>query len=164
MVGLRLSSFKLVSVFKAIDVGRSVHGCALKMHCEMDPCVGAALLDLHSEFAKLVFDEIPKCDVIPWSFMIARYSESERSKEAVELFCQMRQSLVLPNHFIFASVLQTCGTTADLDFRKQIHCNLLKVGLESNVCACIKYPHRCLFQMWKDGEFGGPICGVNKLK
>lgn len=144
MAGLRLNNFSLVSVFKAslgleaIDLGKSVHACALKMRYEMDPYVGAALLDLYTKFgdiedAKLVFEEIPKCDVIPWSFMIARYSQSERSREAVELYCQMRQSLVLPNHFTFASVLQACGSIADLVLGKQIHCNILKVGLESNV-------------------------------
>ncbi|KAH7835352.1 hypothetical protein Vadar_025381 [Vaccinium darrowii] len=144
MGGFWPNNFTLASVFKAslgleaINLGRSVHGCALKMRYELDPYVGAALLDLYTklgdmEDAKLVFEEIPKCDVIPWSFMIARYSQHQRSKEAVELFCRMRQSLVLPNHFTFASVLQACGTMADLDLGKQIHCNVLKVGLDSNV-------------------------------
>ncbi|XP_058194188.1 putative pentatricopeptide repeat-containing protein At5g13230, mitochondrial [Rhododendron vialii] len=144
MVGLRPNNFTLGSVFKAslgleaIDLGRSVHACVLKMRYEMDPYVGAALLDLYTKFgdledAKLVFEEIPKCDVIPWSFMIARYAQSERSKEAVELFFQMRRSLVLPNQFTFASVLQACGNTADLELGKQIHCNVLKVGFDSNV-------------------------------
>ncbi|KAG5520531.1 hypothetical protein RHGRI_033195 [Rhododendron griersonianum] len=153
--GLELNPFVFTSILKLLvsvesaelggsvhaclyKLGHGVHACALKMRYEMDPYVGAALLDLYTKFgdledAKLVFEEIPKCDVIPWSFMIARYSQSKRSKEAVELFCQMRQSLVLPNQFTFASVLQACGSTADLELGKQIHCNVLKVGFDSNV-------------------------------
>ncbi|KAL6969206.1 hypothetical protein U1Q18_028929, partial [Sarracenia purpurea var. burkii] len=144
MVGLVPNNFTLVSVFKAslgleaMDVGRSVHACALKMRVEMDPYVGAALLDLYTksediEDAQQVFEEIPKCDVIPWSFMISRYSQSDRSKEAVELFCRMRQTSVIPNQFTFASVLQACATMACSDLGMQLHCHVLKVGLDSNV-------------------------------
>ncbi|XP_057485691.1 putative pentatricopeptide repeat-containing protein At5g13230, mitochondrial [Actinidia eriantha] len=144
MVELKPNNFTLVSVFKAllgvgaIDVGRSIHACALKMRYEMDPYVGATLLDLYTksediEDARRVFEEIPKDDVIPWSFMIARCSQSDRSEEAVELFCRMWQTLVMPNQFTFASVLQACATMAGLDLGKQIHCHVLKVGLDSNV-------------------------------
>ncbi|KAL7161862.1 hypothetical protein ACSBR2_042355 [Camellia fascicularis] len=144
MVGLKPNNFTLVSLFKVclgledIDLGRSVHACALKTCYEMDPYVGASLLDLYTksrdiEDAQRVFEEIPKNDVIPWSFMIARYSQSDRSKEAVKLFCRMRQTLVIPNQFTFASVLQACATMECLDLGKQIHSHILKVGLDSNV-------------------------------
>ncbi|XP_059633465.1 putative pentatricopeptide repeat-containing protein At5g13230, mitochondrial [Cornus florida] len=144
MVGLKPNNFTFSSVIKAclgleaFDIGKSIHGCALKMRYEMDPYVSAALLDMYTkcgdiEDARRVFEEIPKNNVIHWSFMIARYSQSNRSKEAVELFCRMRQSLVIPNQFTFASVLQACATMEGLDLGKQIHCNILKIGLDSDV-------------------------------
>ncbi|KAK9276282.1 hypothetical protein L1049_005813 [Liquidambar formosana] len=144
MFGLKPNNFTFASVFKAclgleaVDVGKSVHGCALKTRYELDNYVGVALLDLYTESgyvddARRVFEEIPKKDVIPWSFMIARYAQSGRSEDAVELFCRMRKALVIPNQFTFASVLQACATMASLDLGKQIHSHVLKFGLGSDV-------------------------------
>ncbi|WJZ81780.1 hypothetical protein VitviT2T_001601 [Vitis vinifera] len=144
MVGFKPNNFTFASVFKAclgleaFDVGKSVHGCALKSRYELDLYVGVALLDLYTKSgdiddARRAFEEIPKKDVIPWSFMIARYAQSDQSKEAVEMFFQMRQALVLPNQFTFASVLQACATMEGLNLGNQIHCHVIKIGLHSDV-------------------------------
>ncbi|KAL3522785.1 hypothetical protein ACH5RR_015619 [Cinchona calisaya] len=144
MAGLKPNNFTFVSIIKAclgleaIDMGKCVHGCVLKAHYEVDPYVGISLLDLYTETgdvddARQVFEEIPKDDVIPWSFMIARYSQSNRCDEALELFCRMRESLVVPNQFTFASVLQACATQQAFDIGRQIHCHVMKVGLVADV-------------------------------
>ncbi|KAL7142993.1 hypothetical protein ABFS83_08G161400 [Erythranthe nasuta] len=125
---------------KAVRVGKSVHACVLKTCYEMDPYVGVSLLDLYTrsgdiDDARKVFEEIPKDDVVPWSFMIARYSQNDRCEEALDLFSQMRMALVSPNQFTLASVLQACATTGNLELGRQIHCHMLKVGLDRNVFA-----------------------------
>ncbi|GJZ07796.1 putative pentatricopeptide repeat-containing protein [Tanacetum coccineum] len=141
MVGFNPNNFTLASIFKAclgleaVEVGKSVHACALKTCYEIDPYVSVSLLDLYTksgdiEDARLVFEEIPKKDVIPWSFMIARYSQSDRCEEAVRLFCRMRREPAVPNQFTFASVLQACATIENLILGKQIHCHAKKVGLD----------------------------------
>ncbi|CAK9144378.1 unnamed protein product [Ilex paraguariensis] len=144
ILGLKPNNFTFTGVFKAclgleaVDVGKSIHGSVLKSRYELDPYVGVALLDLYTksgeiEDARLVFEEIPKSDVIIWSFMIARYSQIDRCKEALELFGQMRHALVIPNQFTFASVLQACATMEVLDLGRQVHCHVLKVSLDSDV-------------------------------
>ncbi|KAK6139134.1 hypothetical protein DH2020_027123 [Rehmannia glutinosa] len=146
MEGLLPNNFTFASVIKAclgleaVGMGKSVHGCVLKTCYEMDPYVGVSLLDLYTrsgdiDGARQVFEEIPKDDVVPWSFMIARYSQSGRCKEALDLFLQMRKALVSPNQFTLASVLQACATTGNLELGMQIHCHMLKVGLDLNVFA-----------------------------
>ncbi|KAI3467793.1 hypothetical protein Pfo_024456 [Paulownia fortunei] len=144
--GLLPNNFTFASVIKAclglkaVGVGKSVHGCVLKTCYEMDPYVGVSLLDLYTrsgdiDDARQVFEEIPKDDVVPWSFMIARYSQSDRCEEAVDLFLQMRKALVSPNQFTLASALQACATMGSLELGTQIHCHMLKVGLDLNVFA-----------------------------
>ncbi|KAJ0038849.1 hypothetical protein Pint_23799 [Pistacia integerrima] len=144
IVGLKPNNFTFVSVLKAclgleaFGVAKSVHGCALKTRYEMGLYVGTALLDLYVESgdlgsARRLFEEMPKKDVIPWSFMIARYAQSDQSMNAVELFHRMRRSFVLPNQFTFTSVLQACATMEGVDLGKQIHCLVVKVGLNFNV-------------------------------
>ncbi|KAJ8773677.1 hypothetical protein K2173_005923 [Erythroxylum novogranatense] len=144
MVGFKPNNFTLVSVLKAcigladFDTGKGVHGCALKTCYEREHYVGVALLDLYDKSGNVadyirVFGEIPKDDVVSWSFMIARHAQSSQSTEALELFCQMREALVSPNQYTFASVLQACASLEALDFGKQIHCHVLKAGLNTNI-------------------------------
>ncbi|CAH1414829.1 unnamed protein product [Lactuca virosa] len=144
ILGFNPNNFTLASMFKAclgleaIEAGKTIHGCAIKTCYEIDPYVSVSLLDLYTKSgdindAQLVFEEIPKKDVIPWSFMIARYSQSDRCEEAVRLFCRMRQGSAVPNQFTFASVLQACATMENSRLGKQIHSHVQKVGLDSNV-------------------------------
>ncbi|XP_027062543.1 putative pentatricopeptide repeat-containing protein At5g13230, mitochondrial [Coffea arabica] len=144
MAGFKPNNFTFVSVIKAslgldaMGMGKSVHGYVLKAGYQMDSYVGISLLDLYTatgdiDDSRQMFEEIPKDDVIPWSFMIARYSQSDRCDEALELFCRMRESLVVPNQFTFASVLQSCATKQAFDFGRQTHCHVIKVGLVSDV-------------------------------
>lgn len=144
ITGFRPNNFTFAGVFKAclgleaFNAGKSVHGCALKTRYEQDLYVGVALLELYTKSgdiddAQRAFEEIPKKDVIPWSFMIARYAQSGRSEDAVDLFCRMRQAFVVPNQFTFASLLQACATMEGLVLGKQIHSHVLKVGLCSDV-------------------------------
>ncbi|PIN00828.1 hypothetical protein CDL12_26668 [Handroanthus impetiginosus] len=146
MEGLLPNNFTFASVIKAclgleaVGVGKSVHACILKTCYEMDRYVGVSLLDLYTrsrdiDDARQVFEEIPKSDVVPWSFMIARYSQSNHCEEAVDLFLQMRKALVSPNQFTLASVLQACATMGGLELGTQIHSHMLKVGFDLNVFA-----------------------------
>ncbi|KAK4402587.1 putative pentatricopeptide repeat-containing protein, mitochondrial, partial [Sesamum angolense] len=70
-------------------------------------CLGLEAVGRDIEDARQVFEEIPKDNVVPWSFMIARYSQSDYCEEALDLFFQMRKAL--------------------------IHCHVLKVGLDLNI-------------------------------
>ncbi|XVF59515.1 hypothetical protein PTKIN_Ptkin07bG0282100 [Pterospermum kingtungense] len=144
LVGFKPNNFTFAGVFKAcigleaFDVAKGVHGCVLKTCYEHDIYVGVGLLELYTicgniEDAQQVFEEIPKEDVIPWSFMISRFAQSGRSEEAVNLFSQMRQAFVVPNQFTFASAIQACSSMGDLYLGKQMHCLVLKVGLDINV-------------------------------
>ncbi|KAL5827201.1 hypothetical protein ACOSQ3_019034 [Xanthoceras sorbifolium] len=144
IVGFKPNNFTFVSVLKAslgleaFNVAKSVHGCVLKTCYELDLYVGVALLDVYTKSgnindAQRIFEEMPKKDVIPWSFMIARYAQSDRSREAVGLFQSMRQAFVEPNQFTFSSVLQACATMEGLDLGKQIHGHVIKIGLGLDV-------------------------------
>ncbi|KAG6712404.1 hypothetical protein I3842_05G101200 [Carya illinoinensis] len=144
IIGFKPNNFTFAGVLKAclgletFNAGKSVHGLALKTRYEQDLYVGVALLELYTKSGAIddagrAFEEIPKKDVIPWSFMIARFAQSGRSTEALDLFSQMRQAFVVPNQFTFASVLQACATMEGLELGKQIHSHVLKVGLFSDV-------------------------------
>ncbi|PON78583.1 DYW domain containing protein [Parasponia andersonii] len=144
MVGFKPNNFTFASVLKAclgleaLNTGQSIHAFVIKSQYEEDQFVGLALLDLYTKSGDIVdacrvFEEMPKTDVVPWSFMIARYAQKDQCDEAIGLFLQMRQALVSPNQFTCASVLQACATIENLFLGKQIHSHIIKVCLDSNV-------------------------------
>ncbi|WCJ26074.1 Tetratricopeptide repeat (TPR)-like superfamily protein [Euphorbia peplus] len=144
MAGFAPNHFTFAGVLKAciglesFKVGKGLHGCILKTRYELDLYVGVGLLDLYTksgDSSDLVraFEEMPKDNVIPWSFMVARYAQNNESNLALEMFFQMRRAYVTPNQFTFASVLQACATMECLDLGKQMHSHVVKVGLNTNV-------------------------------
>ncbi|GAB2300253.1 hypothetical protein Dimus_034289 [Dionaea muscipula] len=143
-VGFMPNCYTFSGVLKAcvgleeIGMGRSIHGCALKSCFAHAHYVGIGLLELYTgcgdfKDAQLVFEIMPTKDVISWSLMIARYAQGNQSAEAIEMFCRMRQALVVPNQFSLASLLQACATLGLLFLGKQVHCHALKAGHGSDV-------------------------------
>ncbi|XP_030502004.2 putative pentatricopeptide repeat-containing protein At5g13230, mitochondrial isoform X1 [Cannabis sativa] len=144
IVGFKPNNFTFASLLKAyvgleaLDAGQSMHAFVIKSHYHDDKFVGLALLDLYTKSGDIgdacrVFEEMPKTDVVPWSFMIARYAQKDQCDEAIDLFLKMRQALVSPNEFAHASVLQACSTKGNLVLGKQIHAHVTKVCLDTNV-------------------------------
>ncbi|XP_058070684.1 putative pentatricopeptide repeat-containing protein At5g13230, mitochondrial isoform X2 [Magnolia sinica] len=142
-LGLKPNNFTFSSLLKActglgdVELGMSIHGCAVKTRYETDFYVGGALLDMYAkcgdiEDARAVFEAIPHNDVILWSFMISRYAQSDQGEEALRLFRRMREASVVPNQFSFCSVLQACADSEGLDLARQAHAHLVKNGFDSD--------------------------------
>ncbi|KAL5972468.1 hypothetical protein ACLOJK_039272 [Asimina triloba] len=85
-------------------------GCSLVnmyVNCAVDGSVDASMR---------VFDQMLMHDVMSWTAIITGYVQSGgRDKEAIELFCSMKQEGVQPNQFTFASVLKACANLSDAD-------------------------------------------------
>lgn len=144
MIGFMPNNYTFASGLKAcvglgeVHVAQSIHGCVLKAGYEKDNYVSIALLDLYTRHGDLgdaqqVFEDMPKEDVIAWSFIISRSAQTDQSDVAVAMFRRMRQAFVMPNEFTLASMLQACASMAGLNMGKQIHCLVMKIGLDSNV-------------------------------
>ncbi|VVB14338.1 unnamed protein product [Arabis nemorensis] len=122
----------------AFDFAKGVHGRILKTCYEFDLHVGVALLQLYAQLGDMsdalkVFNEMPKNDVIPWSFMIARFGQNGFCDEAVDLFIRMRQAFVAPNEFTFTSILNVCAIGKCSGLGKQIHGLVIKAGFNLDV-------------------------------
>ncbi|KGN52982.1 putative pentatricopeptide repeat-containing protein At5g13230, mitochondrial [Cucumis sativus] len=144
VAGFKPNNFTFAGVLKAclglqnFDAGKTVHCSVLKTNYERDLYVGVGLLELYTrcgdnDDAWRAFGDMPKNDVIPWSFMISRFAQSGQSEKALEIFCQMRRAFVIPNQFTFSSVLQASADIESLDLSKTIHGHALKAGLSTDV-------------------------------
>ncbi|BFG27771.1 hypothetical protein CerSpe_140450 [Prunus speciosa] len=146
MLGFRIapSSYTFTSVIKscadisALRLGRCVHSHVLVCGYGSDSFVQAALVTFYSKSSDLgaarkLFDKMPDRSVVAWNSMISGYEQNGFSREAIEVFNQMRELGVEPDSTTFVSVLAACSQLGALGLGCSVHHNVINNGLHVNV-------------------------------
>eukprot|EP01018_Ginkgo_biloba_P002796 Gb_01184 [translate_table: standard] len=143
-VGILPDSFTFTSVLKAcaglldLQQGKDIHDYIIRCGFESDGLLGNALIDMYAkcgniEDARHMFDQMSLRDVVSWNAMIAGYVRNGHFEEALKILRQMKLSGAKPNSITIASVLPACAQSAALQQGKEIHCYLIKRGIELNM-------------------------------
>lgn len=123
-----------------VEFGKQVYAYIIKKGCGLDSVLGSAVVNMFVkcgciEFALDVFDRLPHRSLTAWTTMIVGYNQHGNDRESLKLFCQMRETGMYLDQFVFSSVLRTIGSLMDLELGKQIHCLVTKSGFCSDVSA-----------------------------
>ncbi|WCJ23522.1 Pentatricopeptide repeat-containing protein At4g15720 [Euphorbia peplus] len=86
--------------------------------------------------AHRLFDEMPKPDVVSWTSIIAGYVHSGNPTFAFFMYRAMSKSLVSPNEFTFATLINACSMLSDLELGKKVHSFVEVFGFRDNVVVC----------------------------
>uniref|UniRef100_A0A0E0JUE2 Pentatricopeptide repeat-containing protein n=1 Tax=Oryza punctata TaxID=4537 RepID=A0A0E0JUE2_ORYPU len=95
-----------------------------------DGFVGTALVGAYAACGcvgdeRIVFDRMAVRDVVSWGVMLDSYCQTWNYKEALLLFAKMKDSGVLPDQLILATVLSACGHIRHLRTGRAIHSYML---------------------------------------
>lgn len=72
-------------------------------------------------YARKVFDEIAKKDLVSWNSMISGYAKMGYAREAVEVFGRLREEEGFePDEMSLVSVLGACGELGNLELGKWV--------------------------------------------
>ncbi|KAK2985441.1 hypothetical protein RJ640_006737 [Escallonia rubra] len=117
--------------------GKLIHAQSLQFGFASKGQLGNAIVDLYAkcgnvDFAEKAFARLEKKDTLACNSVLSMYSKREMFENVVKSFISMQIHGVLPNQFTNAIVLSVCGRVVDVGFGKQIHCNIIKMGFESN--------------------------------
>ncbi|XP_073226283.1 pentatricopeptide repeat-containing protein DOT4, chloroplastic [Cicer arietinum] len=98
----------------ALDKGREIHGHILRRGYFSDLHVACALVDMYAKcgllvLAQILFDMIPKKDLISWTVMIAGYGMHGFGNEAISTFNKMRIAGIEPDESSFTAILNACS-------------------------------------------------------
>ncbi|XP_031123959.1 pentatricopeptide repeat-containing protein At1g19720 [Ipomoea triloba] len=109
---------------------KEIHCFALRNFFTSHLSISNALIDAYSKsasinFAKAIFNGMQAKDIISWNTMIAGYVLHGCSKDAIELFDQMRQEGFKPDRITFASLLSSYGLAKMVDEGKHIFSNMI---------------------------------------
>ncbi|KAG8087176.1 hypothetical protein GUJ93_ZPchr0010g9597 [Zizania palustris] len=93
---------------------REIHACIFHHNLEMDGKIANALINAYSKSGDLasactVFDMHSSRSVISWNCIILAHLLHGSPNEALDLFCQMKQEGVLPDHTTLAAVIKAYG-------------------------------------------------------
>lgn len=125
---------KCCSARGAVQEGKRVHEHIFCKGYEPKMFVVNTLLNMYVKFnlleeAEDLFDEMPERNVVSWTTMISAYSNKLNDKALKCLILMLREG-VRPNMFTYSSVLRACDGLPNL---RQLHCGIIKTGLESDV-------------------------------
>ncbi|XP_058088351.1 pentatricopeptide repeat-containing protein At1g06140, mitochondrial-like [Magnolia sinica] len=143
-VGGRADFLTVISVLRACSSmslklnGMEIHGFSIKMGFDSDVFVGGALTDMYAKCgdirsARKVLLRLPKRDVVAWNALIAGYTQNDYTDNALMGFRDMQLEHVGPNTVTISCILTVCSRLSAFVLCKQIHCYILRNGLELNV-------------------------------
>ncbi|KAL8202004.1 hypothetical protein R6Q57_011151 [Mikania cordata] len=110
------------------------HASVIKNGCIHHSHVNNYLLSLYVKSSNLpsahqLFDEIPMRDVRSWTILISGLSRIGSYNLALNLFTQMLNQGITPNHFTFSSVFKCCAGANELNIGKLILGWILRNGV-----------------------------------
>eukprot|EP01018_Ginkgo_biloba_P019102 Gb_39465 [translate_table: standard] len=143
-VGMKPNAFTMASVLQAcahlqaLQQGKSIHDYIIRRGFKSDVTVDTSLIDMYAKcgsikIARKLFDSMPERDVVSWSAMIAGYSQSGHTTEALTLFHQMQLADMTPSFSIMVIMLPACADLAFLQLGKCIHGCIIRNGYESDI-------------------------------
>ncbi|KAL7117414.1 hypothetical protein ACP275_03G070600 [Erythranthe tilingii] len=121
------------------NVTRGVHGFVIKRGLDEVLGVGNTLIDAYAkcgmvEFSRKVFDEMNDKDLISWNSVIAVCAQHGLADKAIGVFQSMVSNAEADyNAITLSAVLLACAHSGALRVGKEIHVQVIKMCLESNV-------------------------------
>ncbi|KAK6243333.1 hypothetical protein QUC31_009742 [Theobroma cacao] len=129
---------KACSFVSMTQLGKEIHGFALKNGLIEDVFVSNALIQMYSECrsavsARLLFDNMDERDVVSWSTMIRSYVRSKLYREALDIVRKMHILQVRPSEVAMISMVNLFAELKDIEMGRAMHAyvtrNLEKMGV-----------------------------------
>lgn len=121
-----------------LESGKKVHEQLLENNYKANVLLANMLIDMYGkccsvEDAQKVFDEMSKHNIYSWTALISAYANKGMLTEAVKVFMDMQSAGNKPDKVVFVILLQACASKGDLNQGKQLHRQIRKNGLASDL-------------------------------
>ncbi|XP_030458618.1 pentatricopeptide repeat-containing protein At2g27610 [Syzygium oleosum] len=139
--GIKPNAFTYTAVLGALaddgiaEKGIQLHAMVIKDGFASTTYAGNSLINMYSKVgmvrdARAVFDMMENKDAVSWNSMISGYVANGHDMEALAMFHSMRNAEVSLSQLTFANVIKLCANIREIGFARQLHCQVVKMGLE----------------------------------
>lgn len=129
--GIRPNEFTFAGVLNACSElamegqGKQIHGYMTRIGYDPLSFSTSALVHMYSKCgnidkARVVFEGMPKPDLVSWTSLISGYAQNGYPEEAIKYFDLLLQSGTHPDHIAFVGVLSACTHAGLVDKGLQI--------------------------------------------
>nr|XP_010925117.1 putative pentatricopeptide repeat-containing protein At3g25970 [Elaeis guineensis] len=108
------AALRSCSDLAVLQLGRQVHGLVFRSGFGSNDFVASSLIYMYSKCgviddARRSFDESHKDNSVTWNSIIFGYSQHGRGRTALDLFFEMQELEVAPDHITFVAVISACS-------------------------------------------------------
>lgn len=144
--GPQPDEFTFTSIFSAcaslqyLELGRQLHTVMIKNKFASNLFVANALVDMYAKSgalneARKQFELMKIHDNVSWNAIIVGYVQEKYNDEAFVMFRRMVLNGAVPDEVSLASIVSACANVQEFQRGQQCHCLLVKVGLDTSICA-----------------------------
>ncbi|CAM0911310.1 unnamed protein product [Alopecurus aequalis] len=125
------SVLKACAALQSLEFGLMVHDKVIKSGLGSDAFVASTVVDMYCKCgmmtdAQKLHDRIGRQELVSWNAIMSGFSLNKQSEDAQKFFSQMLDMGLKPDHFTYATVLDTCANLATIEIGKQIHGQIIK--------------------------------------
>ncbi|TVU31850.1 hypothetical protein EJB05_23552, partial [Eragrostis curvula] len=125
------SVLKACASLQSLEYGLMIHDKVIKSGLGSDAFVASTVVDMYCKCgmiteAQKLHDRIGRRELVSWNAIISGFSLNRQSEEAQKFFSNMLDMGLVPDHFTYATVLDTCANLATIELGKQIHGQIIK--------------------------------------
>ncbi|KAJ4730366.1 Pentatricopeptide repeat-containing protein [Melia azedarach] len=133
----RKQTISLLQNCKHISQIQSIHANIIRNGREQDPFIVFELIRISSnlkfiDYASRIFQHTHNPNVYLYTALIDGLVSFRYYPDAIHIYCQMINESILPDKYALTSVLKACGCLLALREGREIHGQVLKLGLGSN--------------------------------
>lgn len=143
-LGMEPDEFTYGSVLKACAGNQALNFCmeihtrVIKSKIGFDSFLGSVLIDTYCkcgmmEEAEKLHNRIEEQTTISWNSIISGFSLQKQSEASQKFFSWMLEMGLEPDNFTYATMLDTCADMANIGLGRQIHSQIIKRELTSDV-------------------------------
>ncbi|GMH20390.1 hypothetical protein Nepgr_022231 [Nepenthes gracilis] len=122
------------------EAGKQFHSHAVRSGFSQDTSINTGIINMYVKCgriddAKKIFDHLAEKNAVTWTALMVGYTQADKHMDAWKCFCRMVRKGVPMDEFVFSAVLKACSALEELEMGRQIHCYIVKQGLEFEVAA-----------------------------
>ncbi|XP_068643601.1 pentatricopeptide repeat-containing protein At4g33990 [Aristolochia californica] len=104
----------------ALQQGMVIHGRTMRIGLIYDVFVGTCLIDMYAKCGRLteanqLFSEVPRRSPVPWNAIISCNGIHGNGEKVLDMFREMQEEGVKPDHVTFVSLLSACSHAGLID-------------------------------------------------
>ncbi|KAL6271181.1 hypothetical protein ACE6H2_028092 [Prunus campanulata] len=121
-----------------LKTGEEIWSKAVNCGYEYDVFVGSSVLNLYAKCGKMdeavvVFNKMPRRDLVCWTTMVTGFVQSGRPIEAVDMYKTMHNEGMEFDGVVLMGLVQACASLGDLRLGLSVHGFMIRTGLPMDV-------------------------------